>query len=47
MPSPRQGRLLPPAADGRTLWLSVGYVTEEPGTGIKSRQKSLISLPAS
>ncbi|WP_424892516.1 PQQ-binding-like beta-propeller repeat protein [Streptomyces sp. XH2] len=36
-----------PVTHGRTLYLSAGYVTEEPGTGIKSRQKSLIALPAS
>ncbi|MFF4220068.1 outer membrane protein assembly factor BamB family protein [Streptomyces nondiastaticus] len=36
-----------PVTHGRRLYLSAGYVTEEPGTGIKSRQKSLISLPAS
>ncbi|MEU5188357.1 PQQ-binding-like beta-propeller repeat protein [Streptomyces klenkii] len=36
-----------PVTHGRTLYLSAGYVTEERGTDIKSRQKSLIALPAS
>ncbi|MGK5546352.1 PQQ-binding-like beta-propeller repeat protein [Streptomyces sp. URMC 127] len=36
-----------PVTHGRTLYLSAGYVTEEPGSGVASRQKSLIALPAS